>query len=62
MWPFGELMKQMPMSIANVLWIVFSIIALTAIDIAFFNEVFTVWQLIGFVVIIIGLVLVHFWK
>ena len=62
MWPFGELMKSMPMSIANILWIVFSVIGLTLIDIGIFKEQFTYFQIIGFLCIVIGLILINFNK
>ena len=58
--PFGLLMRLRPMSVANVLWIAASIVALTLLDVLIYQERLRLTQLVGFGVVMAGICLVEF--
>ncbi len=57
--PFGFLMRFKTMAVSNVLWIVTSIGVVAAFDYLVFKQQLTFWQVIGFIVIAVGLALVN---
>ena len=56
---FAKSLKYEGMAITNVLWIAFSIIAVTLIGYLYFKETITGIQMAGIVVITLGLVMIN---